>query len=635
MCAPLCLPCLAAGAVEPTTSPRGGRLRRSSSALALAALVAAGGAGSAAMPASGRSLPARAVARRVPITTVIPGGAPPAPAPAAAPMPPPPPPPAPAAGPGYRLIAADGGVFTHGWLASRGAATGLAQAPVDAVAQTPDGEGYWLAAADGGVYAFGTAGFYGSASGLTSSPVVGMAAAPSGQGYWLVTDDGGLFAFGDATYGGSGVEVAHDAPFVAVAATASGQGYWLVTGDGGVFAFGDAGYFGSAAGITLRQPIVTLVPTATGGGYWLVSSDGGVFAFGDAGYFGGLADGPLRRPIVDMAASPSGQGYWLVASDGGVFAFGDAPFVGSSANARLNAPITAMVAGVGVHEPGPLPVDPPAAPPAESAAPVPAPAAGAVVPAPGAGPVARVASGPGRRANDDAAARRGAALADGRAGWDISWPQCGGAYPDGLDFAVVGITGGKAFTTNPCLDQQWQWARSNSRTAGVYLNINFPKSADDVARGASSPYQPDCGGAPACVGFNFGWNAVKHALAYAAAQHVDPPFLWLDVETLNYWTPDKPFNAVVVRGAIAAATDSGVEAGIYSTPSQWARIMGDEAPGVPVWSAGAPGVEAVGTYCATRGFGGGPVAMVQILPSPLDTNVVCPGAGPISRYFAP
>ena len=92
---------------------------------------------------------------------------------------------------------------------------------------------------------------------------------------------------------------------------------------------------------------------------------------------------------------------------------------------------------------------------------------------------------------------------------------------------------------------------------------------------------------------------------------------------------------MVIRGAIEAAKDSGVEPGVYSTPLQWRRIMGDEAPGVPVWSAGADSLDSAAGYCSTRGFGGGPVAMVQLLPNPLDTNVVCPGAGAVGRYFAP
>ena len=65
------------------------------------------------------------------------------------------------------------------------------------------GPGYRLVASDGGVFSFG-APFYGSTGGLAlAAPVVGVAATPDGAGYWLVASDGGVFAFGDARFAGS------------------------------------------------------------------------------------------------------------------------------------------------------------------------------------------------------------------------------------------------------------------------------------------------------------------------------------------------------------------------------------------------------------------------------------------------
>jgi hypothetical protein len=228
---------------------------------------------------------------------------------------------------------------------------------------------------------------------------------------------------------------------------------------------------------------------------------------------------------------------------------------------------------------------------------------------------------------------RVAAPIDGAIGWDVSYPQCNGATPDGpIAFGIVGVTGGRAFRTNRCLADQWRWAQQGA--AGIYLNVNFPRTGQELNAGASSDRQPACNGDLSCIAYNFGLNGIRDGLAYARSQGVSAPFGWLDVEQLNYWTPNQALNAVVLRGAIDGLTEAGMGAGIYSTPYQFRKIMGDEQPGVPVWAAGAPSPDSVGDYCANRGFGGGPVALVQLLPQQFDQNVACPGAGPASRYFA-
>ncbi|HWE57689.1 MAG TPA: hypothetical protein VG435_19460 [Acidimicrobiales bacterium] len=76
----------------------------------------------------------------------------------------------------YRMVASDGGIFSFGapFLGSTGG--DRLDAPVVAMASTPDGGGYWLVASDGGIFAFGDARFLGSTGGdRLSSPIVGMA----------------------------------------------------------------------------------------------------------------------------------------------------------------------------------------------------------------------------------------------------------------------------------------------------------------------------------------------------------------------------------------------------------------------------------------------------------------------------
>ncbi len=246
-----------------------------------------------------------------------------------------------AAGPGYRLVASDGGVFAFG-DGFYGSAGGLAlKAPVVGIADAASDDGYWLVASDGGVFAYGDAPFLGSMGAKhLNAPIVGMASTPDGNGYWLVASDGGVFAYGDAPFLGSMGAKHLNAPIVGMASTPDGEGYWLVASDGGVFAYGDARFLGSMGAVKLHKPVVGMAADP-GGGYWLVASDGGVFAFG-APFYGSAGALALAKPVVAMRALPGGGGYWLVGADGGVFTFGGANFHGSTANDLLNAPVVAL-----------------------------------------------------------------------------------------------------------------------------------------------------------------------------------------------------------------------------------------------------------------------------------------------------
>ena len=162
------------------------------------------------------------------------------------------------------------------------------------------GPGYRLVAADGGVFSFCQP-FLGSMGGQPlNAPMVGMAETPGGGGYWLVASDGGIFNYGDANFYGSRGGQPLNEPIVGMASSASGFGYWLVASDGGIFSYGDAGFDGSAGAIALNKPIVGMLGVPGGGGYWLVASDGGIFSYGDAVFNGSTGDLALAAPIVAM-----------------------------------------------------------------------------------------------------------------------------------------------------------------------------------------------------------------------------------------------------------------------------------------------------------------------------------------------
>ena len=483
-------------------------------------------------------------------------------------------PPAPAAasgaeahrpGPAYWLVGGDGGVFPFGRGAFEGGmATSATNAPIVAAAVTHSGLGYWLAAADGGVFAFGDAKWKGSLpAGKLRGNVVGITAAPDGSGYWLAGADGGVFAFGSAVYLGGLSGKALSAPISGVASTPSGRGYWLAGTDGAVYAFGDAKYLGGVGNQRLQGPITGIAATNSGRGYWLAGTDGGVYGFGDAPYLGGLSGRP-HSTIVGIARTTTGGGYWLAGSDGGVFGFGEAGYFGSVSGSRLNRGIVAITAGDGIAIPH--------------------------------APVAPAST----------------------AGFDISWPQCGGIRPaPPYGFAVVGVTNGHMFSTNPCLEEQWSWATAAGSFASVYINSNAPTADEWATFGARDAKA--CGPNAGCLLDLWGRQGAR--LALADAHRVTAPFWWLDVETGNEWLPDPAANAVVLRGMIDELQKAGKRVGIYSTARQWGIIAGGFAPGLPTWVPGAP-PENPGSYCTGQSFGGGPTWMTQAL-STYDIDVLC------------
>jgi plastocyanin len=247
--------------------------------------------------------------------------------------------------PGYRELAADGGVFSFGTSGFFGSTGSIKlNKPIVGGAATPSGKGYWAVATDGGVFAFGDALFFGSTGGIKlNKPIVGIAPTPDGGGYFLFATDGGVFAFGDAKFAGSAGSITLNKPVVAGASTPDGLGYTLVASDGGIFSYGDAEFHGSAGSIKLNKPVVGMAASPSGGGYFLVATDGGIFTYGDATFFGSTGAITLNKPIVGMGATIDGLGYTLVASDGGVFNYGNSVFIGSQGGSPLNSPVVGLL----------------------------------------------------------------------------------------------------------------------------------------------------------------------------------------------------------------------------------------------------------------------------------------------------
>lgn len=234
-------------------------------------------------------------------------------------------------------------------------------------------------------------------------------------------------------------------------------------------------------------------------------------------------------------------------------------------------------------------------------------------------PTAQQAVAEGEPAGAEASAvQAGLYPTPGTIGWDISWPQCDdGTKPAGpVNFAIIGVNGGRMNTKNDCLREQFAWASTGRTIPQVYVNTSGMPDGY-VHQGCN---ESDL----ACNAYQYGHEGAAYAVTYARSQNVDPRVWWLDVETANFWTADKAMNARVLSGMIDYLQSTGHSLGVYSTPYQWGIIAGDFAPQLPVWTAGAADLAEAPTRCTDRyAFGGGKVAMVQYVSEVFDTNYFC------------
>jgi hypothetical protein len=229
----------------------------------------------------------------------------------------------------------------------------------------------------------------------------------------------------------------------------------------------------------------------------------------------------------------------------------------------------------------------------------------------------------------------------GATGMDISWPQCGGLYPNGGAFWIIGVTGGRAFTQNSCLASEFAWAQP-SGNVGLYMNLNYA-AGSSAGNGASGPYGA-CKKNTTCYAENYGWNAAHSAYAYAAQSGASASVWWLDIETANSWSNKDALNQAIIAGAIDCllgttpngATCSDVPStgiatvGIYSTHSMWQTITGGWAATNTTGSSVSPNWVATGQSTSSAASGscskplwnGGSVWLAQYV-SGYDWSYAC------------
>jgi hypothetical protein len=224
-------------------------------------------------------------------------------------------------------------------------------------------------------------------------------------------------------------------------------------------------------------------------------------------------------------------------------------------------------------------------------------------------------------------------------GRDISWPQCptnvgfggrnglGQPMPDpGVRFVVVGLTNGRAFTPNPCLDEHLAWVRKHRAAASAYAFAAFPSHAQLRRHRHHGPYDG-----------RTGFGALKNAGHAAAAYNIrvmrkhgfTTPHVWLDVEpsSSHPWSRRPKLNRAVVRGWIRGYRDAGYTVGVYSTPLLWRHIVGGFRPGLPEWrTAGPASPRAALDKCHGESIQGGPAVIAQWWTNRRDFDRLCPSA---------
>ncbi len=275
------------------------------------------------------------------------------------------------------------------------------------------------------------------------------------------------------------------------------------------------------------------------------------------------------------------------------------------------------------------------------------------------------------------ASGRGGGTTSSGTGNDISWPQCGGSYPAGQAFGIVGVNGGKANNQNPCFASELTWALASTGPSApgilpkAALAVNtgnpgqvVPAVADwptsnvdpNVATGGSGspnadPYGSCTGANTQACSWQYGWNrAVQDMLwliatAPAGASNLPSAYpWWLDVETTNSWetgTDGLAYNVADLQGMVAAFTNTsettatGIQVGgattvgIYSTALQWTQITGNPASAalenlanLPDWIPGARTLSGAQSNCSLKGFTG-VVAITQWFAKPYDADYAC------------
>lgn len=232
-------------------------------------------------------------------------------------------------------------------------------------------------------------------------------------------------------------------------------------------------------------------------------------------------------------------------------------------------------------------------------------------------------------------------------GRDIGWPQCprnvgfrghnglGQPMPEnGVQFVIIGLTNGRAFTPNPCLDRHLRWVRNHHVQAAAYAFAGFP------TRGQLRRYRhrgPYAGNTRIGALANVGHATARYNIRTMQAHGFVTPHVWLDLEPSSSqpWSHRRAWNRAVVRGWVRGYRDAGYTVGFYSTSRLWEGILGRMRLGLPEWrTAGPVSPREAAPMCHRDSIQGGHAVIAQWWTDHRDFDRLCPGtAAVMDRYF--
>ena len=200
----------------------------------------------------------------------------------------------------------------------------------------------------------------------------------------------------------------------------------------------------------------------------------------------------------------------------------------------------------------------------------------------------------------------------GTTGYDVSYPNCA-ARPTG-DFGIVGVNGGRPFTTNSCFAAEYSAAPSPS----LYINTGYaPAYRKNISSACSTASASVAGTSAQRQAWAIGCSEAKTSLGIAGGR--GSAMWWLDVETANSWSSSNlTLNQYAIQGATTTLAQTGAAVGVYSTAGMWAAVTGASR----YTPAGLSADWVAGGTCSTP-FTSSPVWLVQAVSGGLDRDTAC------------